>query len=535
MIGSKFLKWRLSLLVIKIMWPSELEPIKYPVLSRLRPKRVWLRGMVTMASYLWNWRCSITLAVTMSFVFSISDFESIARYSWKIYIACKGASSDFEEISREALSLHAILKELGDAVGDPTSLINRVADSKKQEILQSIRNCRMTLGTLENLVEKYHSLGTDKERKWDIIRFGTEALEPVRSKLMLSVANLTLFLSSLETSSLARIESLLEKLIGEVRSGRKAPTVLSFVLDDTSVGWPQLKNELTSEGIPRATVEMYKGSIQDWIREANDEGLFDDPDPEVTSSKSIHLRPLSVRRYSTLLAGSEEEEKPKAVSRVSTRSESQRAPVIVETQDGHVDDMGIGEITFSRPVELRPLSVRALSRSSTDSKEESSPSTSSTESKGARALSPMITETDLGIATTKTTPSDSTPLHEDMPSTAQSKPLVPSTASHYKNSSTSMEPDEHAMRATTEGYLAVPAISATPADSTEEVPFDTPGDVSINTEKTLKSSLIVDYNTTSDSLPTPTASFRSCCGNRQCCKDDVLNDVNPVPTRPGVI
>lgn len=200
----------------------------------------------------WNWRCSIALADIMSFGFSISDFESIVKYSWKIYKACKGASSDFEEISREALSLHAVLKELEDAVGDPTSLINRVADSKKRELLKSIRNCRKTLGILENLVQKYHSLGTDKERKWDIIRFGTEALEPVRSKLLLSIANLQLFLSSLETSSLARIESLLEKLIEEVRSGRKAPTVLSSVLDDMSVGWPQLKNELTSEGIPKS-------------------------------------------------------------------------------------------------------------------------------------------------------------------------------------------------------------------------------------------------------------------------------------------
>lgn len=471
----------------------------------------------------------------MSFGFSLSDFESIAKYSWKMYKACKGASSDFEEISREALSLHVVLKELEDAVGDPTSLVNRVADSKKQELLQSIRNCKKTLGILENLVQKYHSLGTDKERKWDIIRFGAEALEPIRSKLMLSVANLSLFLSSLETSSLARIESLLEKLIAEVRSGRKAPTVLSSVLDDTSVGWPQLKNELTSEGIPKADVEMYKGSIQDWIREANEEGLFDDPDPGLTSSKSIHLRPLSVRRYSTSLAGSSEEVEQTAVSRVSTRSESQRAPATVENEDGHVDAMNIGEITFSRPIELRPLSVRAVSRSSSKSKEELSPSTSSTESKGARAITPEVAETDMGIATAKATSSISTPLHEDMPSTAQSKPSVPSTASHYKSSSTSMEPDEHALRATTVGYLAVPAMSATPANSTQEVPHDIPGDVSINTEKTLESSLNVDYNTTSDPLPTPIGSFWSCCGDCQCCKDDVLNDVNPVPTRPGVV
>lgn len=77
----------------------------------------------------------------MSFGFGVSDFELIAKYSWKVYKAYKGASSDFEEISRETLSLHVVMKELEDAAADPTSLINRVAVSKKQKLSQSIRNC----------------------------------------------------------------------------------------------------------------------------------------------------------------------------------------------------------------------------------------------------------------------------------------------------------------------------------------------------------------------------------------------------------
>lgn len=374
---------------------------------------------------------------------------------------------------------------------------------------------------------KYHSLGTDKERKWDIIRFGAEELEPLRSKLMLSVANLTLFLHSLETSSLARIEALLEKLIGEVRSGRKAPTVLSAVLDDTSVGWPQLKNELANEGIPKTDVEMYKGSIQDWIREANDEGLFEDPDPGMCSPTSIHLRPLSVRALSTSSAGSEE---PIGVSRVFTKSKSQGAPIIVENEDGHDDSVSSGVITFSRPIELRPLSVRAPSISSAESNEEPRPSVSSVESKGA-IMSPAVVETDAEITTTKATTSISTPVDEDMPNTAQPKPLIPSTARHYKNSSTSMEPD----RANNEGYLAVPAMSVIPANSTKEVPHDVSGDISINTERTLRPSLIVKHNTLPDSSSSGMRSFWSSCGDFQCCRDDVLNDAHSVPTRLGVI
>lgn len=467
----------------------------------------------------------------MSFGFSISDFELITSYAWKVYRACKSASSDFEEITQEALSLHVVLKELEDTARDPTSLINRAADSKKQELSRSIQNCQRTLGALDKLVEKYHSLGTDKKRKWDLIKFGTEELGPLRSKLMLSVTNLTLFLKSLETSSLARIEALLEKLIAEVRSGRKAPTVLSSVLDDTSVGWPQLKNELTSEGIPRADIEMYKDSIQAWVREANEEGLFDEPDPGVSPSTSIHLRPLSFRALSTSSAGTEGE--PTATPSVSTERELQGAPITDE--EGHSDNASIGGITFSRPIELRPLSVRALSIYSAESKEESRPSTSSTESKGAPVLSPAVVETDPGVATTKATTSVSTPVDEDIPSTAQPKLLVPSTAGHYKNSSTSMGPDEPALRAKTEGYLVVPAMSATPANSTKEVPNDAPGDISINSERTLKSSINVEHNTTPDPLPASVGSFWSFCADCQCCRDDALNDMNSIPARPGVI
>lgn len=462
-------------------------------------------------------------------MFSISDFELIAKYSWKVYKACKGASSDFEEISGEALALHVVLKELEDAARDPTSLINRPAVSKKQELSRTIRHCRKLLDTIEKLVGKYHSLGTDKERLWDLMRFGTEELGPLRSKLRQSVANLNLFLQTLETSSLARIEALLEKLIEEVRSGRKAPTVLSSVLDDTSVGWPQLKNELTTEGIPKADIEIYKGSIQAWIREANEEGLFDDPDPGVSTSKSIRLRPLSFRALSISSAGSDRD--PIEEPRVSIESESQRASITVGNEDGHDDAVSVGGIAFSRPIELRPLSVRY----STKSREQSRPPTSSTEPKGAPVLSPAVVETDPGIATPKATTSVSTPIDEDMPRTAQPNLSLPSTARHYKNSSTSMGPDEQTSREHNEGYLSVPAMSLTPANSTKDISDDAPGDVSINTEGTLKNSTIVEPNATPDTPPPPNGSFWDFCGDCQCCSDDVLNDVHAVPARPGVI
>lgn len=502
--------------------------------SRLSPPSLLINNLMSQTVLHPHIEDTITRADIMSFGISISDFESIAKYSWKIYKACQGASSAFEEISREALCLHVALKELEDAARDPTSLFNRATDSKKQEVLRCIRNCRKTLGTLENMVGKYHSLGTDKERKLDIIRFAAEKLEPLRSRLMLSVTNLTLILNSLETSSLARIETLLEKLIGEVRPGRKAPTVLPTVLDDLSIGWPQLENELTNVGITKAEVEMYKGPIQDWIREANEDGLLDDPDPRVNSDKAIHLRPLSVIALSTSSTRLEDAERITA-SRVPTEGEPQVIPTRVENEDGHDDDMSIEGITFHWPIESPPFSVGALSTSSVESKKEHPrPSISSTDSIRAPVLSSAAVETDPSTTTTKAPVSISTSVQEKKPNTTPSK-AVPSTGRHYKNCSTSMDQDEHPIKADTQGYLTVPAMSMTPANSTKEFSNDAPVEIPINTERKFGSSVTVERSKKLDPSSASMKSFWNYCGHCQCCRDDALNEMHSSPAGLGVI
>lgn len=337
----------------------------------------------------------------MSLGFSLEDFRTIGERSWKVYKVCRVASSEFQEIAGEVLSLHAVLKLLQDASEDSKSLLSRAADSRKLEVSKILRICRRVLDAIDNLVTKYHSLGTDKERKWHILRHGS-ALDPLRRKLMLAVSNLNLFLNTLETTSLATIESLMEKLLQEVRAGRRTPSVLSSVIDNAAVGWPQLKTELAGVGVPKADIEMFREPIQEWIREADEDGILEETEfSEDTTPRRVHLRRLSFRAppssilsvgevmasqptsHATQQQASTEEdgtdENGLSSSTLSvggvivSQPTSPTAEHPASTEDGEADNLEgsriARNISFSDPVPLLPLSLPRISAFPTESSE----------------------------------------------------------------------------------------------------------------------------------------------------------------------
>lgn len=321
----------------------------------------------------------------------------IGERSWNVYKACRVASSEFQEIAGEVLSLHAVSKLLQDASEDSKSLVNRATDSRKLEVSKILRICRRILDAIDNLVTKYHSLGTDKDRKWHLLRHGN-ALDPLRRKLMHAVSNLNLFLNTLETTSLARIESLMERLLQEVRAGRRTPSVLSSVIDNAAVGWPQLKTELVGVGVPKADIEMFREPIQEWIREADEDGILEETELSEDTPRRVHLRRLSFRApaSSTLSVGEGMASQPTTQKQASTEEDvtdedglssstlsvggaivsqptSPTAEHPASIEDGEVDNL-VGSrisrnISFSDPVPLLPLSLPRISVFHTESSE----------------------------------------------------------------------------------------------------------------------------------------------------------------------
>jgi hypothetical protein len=143
---------------------------------------------------------------TMSFGTSVGDFIAIGQLTWIVYRACKGAPGEFNELSRELSSLHTILHELEDETTTPNSLLNRRGGSRKGGVGLLLSNISDVVRQIRDIVNRYNSLGRDQKRTWDRIKFTTEDLMSRRAKLTFHMNGLTLFIASLPTGSLARIE-----------------------------------------------------------------------------------------------------------------------------------------------------------------------------------------------------------------------------------------------------------------------------------------------------------------------------------------
>ena len=205
----------------------------------------------------------------MSFGFAVGDFLTVGQFAWKIYKKCKRAGSEFEEISREVVSLHTVIKELVNEAQTPESLLNRKGADRKPELDELLRNCMNVLWQLQGLTTKYQSLGTQSRKGWDSVKFGTEGIESIRSKLIIHAAAITLFLSSLGNSSLGRIEKKSDEILAEIKAGRRESTILSLSEeeeDEDDRAWMTLRIDLVHDGFTIQEVELHKAAIKAYLR-----------------------------------------------------------------------------------------------------------------------------------------------------------------------------------------------------------------------------------------------------------------------------
>ena len=122
----------------------------------------------------------------MSVGYSVGDFVAVGTLAWSVYRSCKGAPESFGDISSEVLSLHAVLKEAEE------DIFVWPLSSTKQEHLKVVGDgCYHVLKDLDNLVQKYQSLGTQSKRAWDRMRWGAEDIAQLRARLISNTGLLT--------------------------------------------------------------------------------------------------------------------------------------------------------------------------------------------------------------------------------------------------------------------------------------------------------------------------------------------------------
>lgn len=125
----------------------------------------------------------------MSFGSSVGDFIALGQLAWKVYKACKEAPESFKNISQEVSSLHLVLKELEEILSDET------LSATQQARLDNIGDgCRAVLQDLQDILNKYHSLGTKTKRTWDRLGWGSSDIAELRLRLISNTVLLTTFM-----------------------------------------------------------------------------------------------------------------------------------------------------------------------------------------------------------------------------------------------------------------------------------------------------------------------------------------------------
>ncbi|KFA71406.1 hypothetical protein S40288_04315 [Stachybotrys chartarum IBT 40288] len=225
----------------------------------------------------------------MSLGVGVGDVILVSSLAWKLYKSCKDSSEEFQQVSMDLMSLHAVLRETEDYLQEhsdlPASRVNRL------QILCS--GCNPVLTELEALFNKYESLGTQQQRTWDRVRWGLKDLTDLRARLVCSTTMLNAFNIALINSSTVRIEKRLYKFMAEVQGGLREGSVVTNndaveTIESPEV-WPEFRRELEDVGISSAVVEEHKAYIAQWIKGALADGALDEvaPDATVTRRPSV--------------------------------------------------------------------------------------------------------------------------------------------------------------------------------------------------------------------------------------------------------
>lgn len=234
----------------------------------------------------------------MSFGWSGSDVFLLAQLAWNTVQNSRKACGEYDELTREALRLHAVLQRLEQEVAKPESPINRPGETSKEQLQRVAIDCEVVLKQLDKIVAAYASLSEEKRsaRKiWKKVRFGNGQmadLGDLRSKLMLYTSEMLLYLNLVSMSTVGRIEQRMDQDGGVLRDikiavekktahtvlcgGNREGSILTTYADDDTKFWRGLRRDLVKDGLPSAAIHKHKHLIKKYVKELAARGILDD-------------------------------------------------------------------------------------------------------------------------------------------------------------------------------------------------------------------------------------------------------------------
>ncbi len=239
----------------------------------------------------------------MSFGYSVGDAVLLSQLAWKTVQNARKACGEHDELTREALSLHVVLRRLEQDAEKPGSPINRPNDTYREELDVVFDGCKKVLNVLDQVLTKYNAL-SDQERSGRKllarIRFGNGKMADMvemRGKLAYYSSAMSLLLNMVSIGSMGRVERRMNDAGGDLKeikvavngitahlmstSIRHEGSVLTAYADDDRAVWKEFRRELLEDGFSSSTIRKHKAVIKAYIEELGSRGLFDEGDPNV--------------------------------------------------------------------------------------------------------------------------------------------------------------------------------------------------------------------------------------------------------------
>jgi hypothetical protein len=124
----------------------------------------------------------------MNFGFGVGDFLTISELAWRVYRSCRDSSSDFAELSSEIESMNTVITEIKEQY-----LHRGLSEQARNRTQQLLRGCESVLRDVESRLANFESLGSNKKRLRDRIKFAAEAVGELRIRLVVQASLLASF------------------------------------------------------------------------------------------------------------------------------------------------------------------------------------------------------------------------------------------------------------------------------------------------------------------------------------------------------
>lgn len=236
----------------------------------------------------------------MSFGYSVSEVVLITELAWRTFQNSRKACGEYDELTREVSSCHAVLGRLERELEDSESLLSKENDDEELGII--VHGSEKVLKVLDIILGKFNTLSDEersKRRLWQKICFGNGKVEDVRdqrARLTYHTQALSLYINLHTTASVGRVEKQMKESGGDLKeirlavnhitahllsvdSNKRDGSILSTYSNDDKAIWREFRRELVRDGFRSSVIQEHKEVIKAYIKELGSRGFLDEVEP----------------------------------------------------------------------------------------------------------------------------------------------------------------------------------------------------------------------------------------------------------------